>query len=323
MVMKFYQLYGLSVSSTLTLQSPLPPTAITPQLHLTEQRGTRPLAAFDPLVVLPEEYWNVVAAQAIYRLDEVDVMRFADGDQIEIGADRLCYRYDGAEPPRTDLLDARLLGSGFAWWFLRQGSLPLHAGAVVVDGEAVLVVGESGMGKSSLLCSLVAQGWPLLSDDFVTVSLHEGQPVAASAYPQMRMWPETIERFIGSADPYPTVFVGGRKRRVPVGESWGRFLAGQYPVTRIYLLQREEATEGEVSLTPLGGHEAFMQLLAATLMASCFPTAGLHKVWPVLQQLADHATTYRLCYPSGWQWLFQVQAAILTPERPPIRRRSL
>jgi hypothetical protein len=53
--------------------------------------------------------------------------------------------------------------------------LALHAGGIARDGQAMLLVGESGIGKSVLTAAMLSEGWDYLSDDMVLLeqrSLH-------------------------------------------------------------------------------------------------------------------------------------------------------
>ncbi len=52
---------------------------------------------------------------------------------------------------------------------------PVHAGAASWRGHAVLVRGDSGTGKSTLMCELLARGWMLVGDDYVLVEKHHHQ----------------------------------------------------------------------------------------------------------------------------------------------------
>lgn len=51
----------------------------------------------------------------------------------------------------------------------RTDTVVLHSGAVTLGGRAVLLVGPSGWGKSTLTLELVRRGWGFLSDDFAPV----------------------------------------------------------------------------------------------------------------------------------------------------------
>lgn len=50
--------------------------------------------------------------------------------------------------------------------------LRLHASAVAVDGKGVLILGESGSGKSSLALQLMTLGATLISDDQTEITPH-------------------------------------------------------------------------------------------------------------------------------------------------------
>lgn len=55
--------------------------------------------------------------------------------------------------------------------FLRQGKLLMHAGCVATpDGDGLLLVADSGGGKTTTSIALVRQGFRLVSDDLVVVS---------------------------------------------------------------------------------------------------------------------------------------------------------
>lgn len=61
----------------------------------------------------------------------------------------------------------------------------LHASAVAVGGQGVLILGASGSGKSGLALSLMALGAGLIADDRVDLRRDGGQ-VIASAPPAIR-----------------------------------------------------------------------------------------------------------------------------------------
>lgn len=67
-----------------------------------------------------------------------------------------------------------LLGPAFGVMLHQRGHLVLHASAVEMDGEAVVIMGEKGMGKSTTAAALSQRGHPLLADDIVAIDLDEG-----------------------------------------------------------------------------------------------------------------------------------------------------
>jgi hypothetical protein len=264
---------------------------------------------------LEERHWMLAAPYKILRSGERDVELFLEGAQIWVEQERIAYAHAPGNP-RLDYMDVRLVGVGFAWWLLRNGAIPLHSGALRLDGDVVLFTAESGMGKSSLMSSFVADGFPLVSDDFVAIHRDpaNGRPVAASSYPQMRLWPNSVQQFFDDPENHPTVFDDGEKRRLRIGEGFGRFAAGEYPISRIYLLERRAEESGAIVQERLSGAESFMTLLASMIMGAVFPVTELAPIWEAVQALTEQVPFYRLSYPSGWQHLAAVKARILAPK---------
>lgn len=64
----------------------------------------------------------------------------------------------------------------------------LHAACVAMDGQAVLITGASGSGKSALALQLMAFGAELVADDRTIVRAHSGRLVASA--------PDTIRGLI-------------------------------------------------------------------------------------------------------------------------------
>lgn len=50
-------------------------------------------------------------------------------------------------------------------WAQRHNLLMLHAAAIGIDGQGILIVGHGGTGKSTLTCSCLAAGYDFVSDD--------------------------------------------------------------------------------------------------------------------------------------------------------------
>lgn len=95
---------------------------------------------------------------------------------------RLSVNRDGTDVvfdvhPEGDVADAEKLRQGAVRLLLAhlRGAIPLHASAIAIDGRAVVCVGGTGVGKSTLaatLCDLA--GASLLGDDAVTIERSGG-----------------------------------------------------------------------------------------------------------------------------------------------------
>lgn len=133
-----------------------------------------------------------------------------------------------------------------------------HATAVCVRGEGVLLVGESGVGKSDLAARLIASGAQLIADDQVDLALH-GSSLWLSAPPNLS---GVFELFGVGLITMPCVekaklrlivqCVAGVGERAPERKKW------------VY----ESVVAEEITLDPLhGSSPAKIQLLVEALQA--------------------------------------------------------
>lgn len=58
--------------------------------------------------------------------------------------------------------------------------LMLHAGCVAIGGQGLLILGESGSGKSDLALRLIDRGARLVSDDYTEITADHGRLIARS-----------------------------------------------------------------------------------------------------------------------------------------------
>ena len=58
--------------------------------------------------------------------------------------------------------------------------LMLHAGCVAIGGRGLLILGESGTGKSDLALRLIDRGARLVSDDYTEITADHGRLIARS-----------------------------------------------------------------------------------------------------------------------------------------------
>jgi hypothetical protein len=76
----------------------------------------------------------------------------------------------------------------------QRGMAVWHAATAVRDGGAVVLAGESGTGKSTLLAGLMKRGWGMLGDELAVLAVGEGDAVLALATgAEVRLWPDAID----------------------------------------------------------------------------------------------------------------------------------
>lgn len=92
------------------------------------------------------------------------------------------------------LLQFYLLGSAMGALFHQRGILALHASSVEIAGQAVLLAGDPGAGKSTLAAAFDRRGYPLLADDICVVAPAVGnRPRIVSGPPISKLTAATLD----------------------------------------------------------------------------------------------------------------------------------
>lgn len=93
--------------------------------------------------------------------------------------------------PRSIRLYA--LATVMAAILLQRQMIPFHTSAISVGNKLVLISGESGAGKSTVLTGLILRGYEVFSDDVVVLSQSEPDGISAFAsYPMIKLWRDSI-----------------------------------------------------------------------------------------------------------------------------------
>ena len=137
-----------------------------------------------------------------------------------------------------------------------HGMTVLRAAAIEAGAGAVLLLGDSGTGKSVLARALAARGHGLLADHgtALTPATDSHGPIVQPAYPRLRLW----------ADSLPKSSRGPRVR-AGLAKYWceaERFATVPRPAHAVFWLQPYNRTEFDVERLP--GSRAFWALWAHT-----------------------------------------------------------
>ncbi|HAX91737.1 MAG TPA: serine/threonine protein kinase [Rhodospirillaceae bacterium] len=139
----------------------------------------------------------------------------------------------------------------------------IHASCVAIDGQAVLLMGASGMGKSDVALRLIEDGAVLVSDD-QTVLTNERRKVLASPPPQLAGMIEVRHVGLLSDRPYaskvPVSLVitlvpsDQRPERLPCNATYSLL---DQPVRWLKLVGHEASTPAKIRLALQGSfHDA-------------------------------------------------------------------
>jgi len=74
------------------------------------------------------------------------------------------------------------------------GSVPVHCACLAIDGQGLLIAGQSGVGKSTLAVAMAQAGFTLVSDDWTYIT-DDGDLLANGLFAPVKLMPDAIEHF--------------------------------------------------------------------------------------------------------------------------------
>ncbi len=238
----YHTAFGLAIRSCLPLPELLPAPAEAPvdievgygevpaELPGTLKRGVRYQSA-------PEALRLQVDGVAVY---------------LVTGGRRVTIAREAAAT--DDDVRAFLLASVFGALLHQRHDLVLHGSAIDWKGEAVVFLGPSGVGKSTLAAAFRQRGHAVLTDDLCVVRpLGEGRMTAFPGFPQTKLWLDSLKKLDISPEGLNRIRLKLEKRAVPLGES---FASAPLPVKKLYILRQHH--RNELKLLPVEGPHKFI-----------------------------------------------------------------
>jgi hypothetical protein len=229
-----------------------------------------------------------VVKQNFFMFQVADTAIFAiqNGDTIQVSP------IAGADEAKIRLF---LLGSCMGALLMQRKILPLHGSAIAIDGKAYAFVGHSGAGKSTLASAFINKGYQLLSDDVIAVTFTEaGIPMVMPAYPQQKLWQESLVEFGMETSNYQSIFQRETKFLVPVSD---HFLAEPIPLAGVFELRPTE--NDQVAMLHIEGLSRLSTLFCQTFRSSLLAQLQLLD-WhfETTVKISKHIEMYQLHRPN-------------------------
>jgi hypothetical protein len=240
-------------------------------------------------------------------------LRWADHFLFTISRDGHDVRFVPAAGVAPESLVAYLLGQVLSFPLLAFGFDPLHATAVVVDGEAIAFVGDCGYGKSTLAAAFVARGLPVLSDDLLVLESQSGRWVAHPGIPRLKLFPHVARRLLGSRATGVPMNGQTPKLVLPLARDQARLRP--VPLRALYALQpppSHDASPQSIEIEPVEGAAAFLEVTRAAFNLQVLDAARLANQFAFAERIASDVPVRRLTYPRSLDLLPAVCDAIVT-----------
>jgi hypothetical protein len=193
-----------------------------------------------------------------------------------------------------DQIRLYLLGTCMGAILMQRRILPLHGSAVAINGKAYAFMGNSGAGKSTLASALINQGFPLLSDDVISVSFsNDNDPIVTPSYPHQKLWNDSLQKLGMEGKDFRPIYGRENKFSIPVSSS---YYAEPIPLGGIFELFKTE--EQEIEIRPINNLERFYTLYYNTYQNCFLPNLGLMD-WhfQTTSKLIENIGIYRIKRP--------------------------
>ena len=267
-----YSVYGLQ------LETNLPIPGLTPVQAQSRTNVRVRLQSSPPAEVLDfqssEELWYTSSYKdgkgehvlKVCRLNKGSYFKLSYSDGMEFFVDSQGTAVWATWPDRLAIEDAAvyLLGPVMGFVLRLRGTVCLHASAISIGDQAVALVGPAGAGKSTTAAAFARRGHAVLSDDVVAlVEFHDGFLIQP-AYPQLRLWPSSVEVLYGMSNALP--------RLVPADDSWDKcylvldgsgheFRKQPMPLAAIYVLSDRATSDAAPFIEPMSAYAGLIGLV--------------------------------------------------------------
>jgi hypothetical protein len=180
--------------------------------------------------------------------------------QIRGGKEVLVDPYKDSE---LAFLQQCIIGPVFAVLLHQKKHLILHASAVSLDGEAVIFLGNSGDGKSTIAASLLELGHQFLADDIVAVqTAGVSHPLIFGGFPHLKLWPDATGGLEVQADALSPIHPDLVKK--VLRDSFD-FKLRATSLRTAYILRESDAPEPRI--TPVAPQKALVEIVRYSFLA--------------------------------------------------------
>jgi hypothetical protein len=180
-----------------------------------------------------------------------------------------------------------------------RGTLCLHASVVKIDDQAIAIVGRKKSGKSTSAAGLAQLGAAVLSDDMAVLNLQSNHFLVQPGYPQIRLWPQSIEAIYPATGHLPKVYSHRDKRYLPLdveGGPGGTFWPWPLVLSAIYILEESNDSQALPRIEDVPPQDKLMALIRNTFGSYVVTDENRRREFTLLAQLSKTIPIRRLVF---------------------------
>jgi len=305
-----YQLYGVHVQSSIPLACPIgiAPGVTDVAIHEAPPDYFTHAVRQHPKERTAEDWFHRIALS-----DGSDYLRWAGLFEFLVSPDGRNIAYRALKHASQETFQTYLVSQALSFALIKQGLEPLHATVVMVEEQAVALLGTCGRGKSSLGAAFLQAGSRLLTDDLLVTSHVPGRPNVILAHPgppRIKLFPKIAARLFGAGRSGAQMNPHTRKMILPLAHH--EHCTNAVPLRACYVLQPPITRRGptQVTIGPLSPRQACLELIANTFNTIITEPARLARQFAWAAQLASAVPVKSLSYPRRLAHIPAVVAAI-------------
>lgn len=206
-----------------------------------------------------------------------------------------------------EVFSTYLLGQVLSFSLVKMGLDALHASAVVVNGRCVGLLGDSGLGKSTLLAIFLQNGHKQLTDDLLLIRPKRDLLMAYPGPPRIKLLPDSAALING---PEMGVEMNPRVAKKVIPICGNQFQKSPVPLQALYILEQTPiSSRTKISKEARG--KGLLELIRHSFNLAVRDSERLELQFRWAARIASTVPIKRVAYPRSFDKLSEVQAAIL------------
>lgn len=305
-----YSVYGLYIQSNAPIPG-LVPESFAPRIDIHIWLQRRPIGEENDMQPVLEDWYMVQGRDPenpliVIKKDsnsDCFYLLYSDGTKFVIKGNGSSIWASWNDSRTIEDTSTYLLGPVLGFILRLRGVTCLHASAVVVNGQAIVLLGRAGAGKSTTAAAFANLGYSVMSEDVVALSYDGSEYRVQPGYPIIRLWPESVLNLFGSNDALPLLTPNWDKRYLDLMSGIHKFQTEPLRLTAIYYLDERtdideapliETMEIRESLLTLISNTYANYLLDSEMRASEFVEIGRLASTTNIKRLVPHTDPARL-----------------------------
>lgn len=194
----------------------------------------------------------------------------------------------------------------------QHGQLVLHGSmATNASGRTVVILGESGRGKSTLASAFELAGGRVLTDDCVVISRHAGRTRAVPSYAGLRLWSDSLVALypLRQAQATPVAHYSS-KLRLAHGSTSEMHHPAHHTLDAILVLQEPEDDQQQILLSRPSPQQGCMAIMGNTFQFDLGNLRHTHRLLGLAADVARQVPVLNLHYPRDYSLLPDVVARV-------------